>query len=150
MKKFIAIFIFLIGGLFVITQKYYALRVINVIGACSRQQVTYDKAFYNPFTSSITFNDLVFKDLGSRDYNIRADRVQAFKLHRVEGKIILPVYFIAENTEVPAVEQTVEKIEVSDIISRRSPDNTISLTAAIKNLSMASENAVITYQCKLY
>ncbi|MDR2105037.1 MAG: hypothetical protein LBP51_04700 [Deferribacteraceae bacterium] len=150
MKKFIVIFIFLIAGLFLITQKYYTLRVINVIGACSRQQLTYDKSFYNPFTSSITFRGLVFKDLGSSGYNIKAESVKAFKLHSAQGRILLPSYLIVENTDLPIVEQIVKRIEVSDITSSRSADNTISLTASIKNLSISSEDAVITYRCKLY
>ncbi|MDR2400121.1 MAG: hypothetical protein LBD73_00540 [Deferribacteraceae bacterium] len=150
MKKLVVLIIFLIGGIFFITQKYYALRVINVVGACSHQQVTYSKAFYNPFTSTITFKELVFKDLGSRDYNIKADKVKAFELHRAEGKIIIPAYFIAENTEVPIVEQTVGRIEVKDITSSRLPDNTIDLSAVIKNLSVASQDAEITWNCKLY
>jgi hypothetical protein len=147
LKKLIVIAVFLIGAIFFITQKYYALRIVNVVGACSHQQISYNRAFYNPFTSSITFKEFV---LENADYKIISDRVKAFDLHRAEGKIILPAYFIAENTDIQYYGQSVEKIEVNDIISRRLPDNTISLSAVIKNLSLNPEETATVWHCRLY
>jgi hypothetical protein len=149
LKKFIAIAVLLVVAIFFITQKYYTLRVVNVISACSHQQVTYSRAFYNPFTSDITFKELALKNMGSNEYNIKAERVKAFDLHRAEERLIIPVYIIAENTDMPIVEQTVGKIEISDITASRS-NTIISLNVVIKNLSLSSDDAVLTWQCNLY
>jgi hypothetical protein len=149
LKKLIVIAILLIAAIFFITQKYYTLRVVNVISACSHQQVAYSRAFYNPFTSNITFKELALKNMGSNEYNIKAELVKAFDLHKAEDRLIIPVYIIAENTDIPIVEQKVGEIEISDITAHRK-DNIISLNVVIKNLSLSSEDAVITWQCNLY